>query len=1036
MADDSTLSEMPFYNISTHELVEHLLFLTDGIKNDICQNTYFHSDIVSTSNNELLKQMEFSYCTDSEFNKLVDKIENKIELSVFHLNIRSLNKNHSGLCHFLQLLDLDFDVLVLSEIWNYNLEFYTSILKNYTFYYAVPDGTNIGGVGMFVKNTFSCNELLELNIPSHKASRTESLWLEISNSKCKYIVGGIYRHPNHDINDFCLLLEKSMEKLTKSKIPCIIAGDINIDFGKYKAHQETTAYVNNLLVNNFLPMIIMPTRITAKSATIVDHIYYREGYNCNKELHLVSGNLWSDLTDHLPNYFIIYNESLKTNTDRPLVRLHSAKNIATFRDLLHNVNWDPIFDSVDVNAGYHYFSNRLEECYNRSFKLVRLSRKRSKDKHWITSGLKRSSQRKNKLFRKWLLTRSPKDEEKYKNYRRYFKQIATEAEKSYYADLFDTRCNSVKQLWSNLSSVASFTKKKSKNSISKIIIDDLDITDTKAMSDAFNNYFCSVGQNLQKNVNSSGTNSFADYLPAPAKDSMFCIPTTCTEVLQIISKFKNKKSPGPDYIGPQLLKEVANSVAHPLVHLFNLSLTSGKVPNSLKIAKVIPVYKKGSKHTVGNYRPISLLSVFDKILEKIMHARLYNYLNSNNLLYSYQFGFRRNHSTGLALIDVVDQIYQSLDNHEKVIGIYLDLQKAFDTVDHTILLAKLYHYGIRGNVYEWFKDYLSDRKQYVCISGINSELGNISCGVPQGSVLGPLLFLVYVNDIGYSVPNTTCTVKLFADDTNLFISRESVDDLQVDAGKVILQLSNWFSVNKLSLSLDKTCYTIFGVTESDKCKFNLKIGDVVLQQVEYSKYLGVLIDAKLTWQQHIDYVFSKVIKFTSIFYRISHRLNIDILKMIYFAFVHPHLAYGIEIYGNTYQTHLSRLIILNNKLLRILQNAAYETPVANLYAKFNTLALPDLHTFQVLKIVHKFIYHHEKLPYVFSTYFTKNSMWHSYNTRNKESLHLEFSRTSLGQRSVKYKGSSLWNTLPEELKYISSTKSFNNKLKELLVNQK
>ena len=188
-----------------------------------------------------------------------------------------------------------------------------------------------------------------------------------------------------------------------------------------------------------------------------------------------------------------------------------------------------------------------------------------------------------------------------------------------------------------------------------------------------------------------------------------------------------------------------------------------------------------------------------------MYTRLINYLNVNNILYDYQFGFRR-YSTTLALIDVVDEIYQHLDNRDMVLGIYLDLQKAFDTVDHNILLAKLANYGIRGVVYNWFKDYLNDRKQYVCISGTNSECGKITRGVPQGSVLGPLLFLLYVNDIGSSLHNTS--IKLFADDTNLFIFNNIVEDLQVDAMDKILLLNNWFVANKLSLSPDKTCYLV------------------------------------------------------------------------------------------------------------------------------------------------------------------------------------------------------------------------------------
>ena len=230
------------------------------------------------------------------------------------------------------------------------------------------------------------------------------------------------------------------------------------------------------------------------------------------------------------------------------------------------------------------------------------------------------------------------------------------------------------------------------------MLDGIYVSDTKVMIDSFNKYFCSICENLQAKFNPYDNNAFTTYLSPPVKDSMFCTPVTNDEIFQIIHKFKNNKSPGHDNIGPRLVKAVADEIVDPLCYLFNLSFLTGVVPNTLKIAKVIPIYKKGDKSSIENYRPISLLSVFDKILEKLVYGRLYNYLRDYNILYDYQFGFRRHHSTCLALIDVVDQIYQHLDNHEFVLGIYLD-QKAFDTVDHKMILTKLFNCGIRGNTH-------------------------------------------------------------------------------------------------------------------------------------------------------------------------------------------------------------------------------------------------------------------------------------------------------------------------------------------------
>ena len=270
-------------------------------------------------------------------------------------------------------------------------------------------------------------------------------------------------------------------------------------------------------------------------------------------------------------------------------------------------------------------------------------------------------------------------------------------------------------------------------------------------------------------------------------------------------------------------------------------------------------------------------------------------------------------------------------------------------------------------------------------------------------------------------------------DTNLFIYGKFAEDLQATAMHEITLLSEWFIANKLSLIINKSCYTVFGASSEEKLRINLNIGNTVLQQVEFSKYLGVYIDSHLSWQHHIDFIYNKIIKFTSIFYKIRNMLNLDILKMIYFSFVHSHFVYGIEIYANTYMKNINKLVILNNKILRILQNVSRDTHIVELYTKFNTLHIPALHNCQILKLVHKFTYHHDKLPAIFSNYFTRNYMFHSYNTRTKDSLRVDLFASSMGQRSIKYKGSTLWNTLPEEVKSITSTVSFVNKLHKILL---
>jgi len=713
--------------------------------------------------------------------------------------------------------------------------------------------------------------------------------------------------------------------------------------------------------------------------------------------------------------------------NRPLIRLHSSKNVERFRSLIDNIDWSNVYHFSSSNLAYNHFHEKIKDCYVKCFPEVRLSRKCAKDKMWITCGIKRSSNQKNKLYKKWVCSHDPSDEKNYRDYLKVFKQVTLAAQMTYYKDKFDIRINTTKQLWINLNKVCSFNKNKTTTSINKMSFDNKDITDPSEICNKLNNYFCSVGTNLVQSLNSSGNIDFMKYIPSPNKNSMFCSPVTPNEIARIIQRLPNNKAPGGDGINSKILKEICESIAFPLAHIFNLSFNTGEVPELLKIAKVVPIYKKGERNQPGNYRPISLLSIFDKIMEKLMCKRLSDFLENNNILYEYQFGFRKNYSTSHAVMEVMDNIYQNWDNHELTIGIFLDLQKAFDTVNHDILLKKLEIYGIRGIVLKWFTSYLNNRKQYTVLQNFESELECVTYGVPQGSVLGPLLFLIYVNDIQYAI--TDAKIKLFADDTNLFFHSKDTGKLFTLANAGMLQLSEWFIANKLSLNVDKTCYSVFGPTYKKDMALTLHINGKAIQNVNCCKYLGIMIDNDLKWKTHIDYIYNKLIKLVSIFYKIRTKLCNNILRMIYFAFVHSHLLYGVEVYANTTVNHLSKLITLNNKLLRILQNKSIKTHNSELYRTYFTLPLQLLHNFRILLFIHNYVHHRNKLPAVFSTYFEVNKVLHCHDTRQKNDFHVHAVQFEIGKKIIRNKGTKLWNDLPDDIKQITSPLLFKFRLK-------
>lgn len=334
--------------------------------------------------------------------------------------------------------------------------------------------------------------------------------------------------------------------------------------------------------------------------------------------------------------------------------------------------------------------------------------------------------------------------------------------------------------------------------------------------------------------------------------------------MQCNLSFKKEKTSGLDFINAKLLHDISPFISVPLAYIYNISLASGSVPDNLKIAKVIPIFKQGEPDRPNNYRPISLLSIFNKIFEKIIAKRLLLFWNKHNVLNQHQFGFRSGHSTTLALINILDDIYKMIDSGEFVMAIFFDIKKAFDTVNHSILLSKLEFYGIRGPMYDWFKDYLSNRKQFTRVNNISSTTQTINCGVPQGSVLGPLLFLIYINDI-FNIPDLLAIPRLFADDTNIFVSGKNFSDLFKLGNNVIRKIHAWMSANKLCLNQDKTCFIIFNNPSLTANSMQLLLNGAVLTQVNSIKFLGITLDDKLNWKIHLQELQSSLNKFCGIF---------------------------------------------------------------------------------------------------------------------------------------------------------------------------
>ena len=792
---------------------------------------------------------------------------------------------------------------------------------------------------------------------------------------------------------------------------CIVTGDFNINLISYDHHYPTERFLDNFISNSFLPSIHLPTRITYHTATLIDNIFIFQRKQKNAQT-ISSGSIYSAISDHLPCFLIIQYPTKIPKPHRPKVRVYNETNKQTFLNQLQQSDWTSVYNTDDTHSKFKIFYDRFTTLHNINFPLQTLSRSKARQKPWLTKELHKMRRTRDKYYIK--MTKGKIDKKEYNSYRNETRKKLREAETEYYNKLFDDKQNGMKSMWNHLGKMLNPNKTKNKVSIKRILSGDKNISDDISIAETLNNHFCTIGKNLADKLPKTKT-SFKQFLKKPNPTSIFLSKVTPNQVLEIIGHLKTNKSPGIDNIPNSLIKLSAETIVEPLTHIINHSLSKGIFPESLKVAKVVPLYKKGDEALCSNYRPISLLSSFHKIFEKLVKEKVLNFLSKNEILYKYQFGFRKSHSTNLALLEVVETLYANLDVDNYGLGIYLDLQKAFDTVDHNILLSKLSHYGIRGNALNWFETFLKGRKQFTSVNGACSKTSVIGCGVPQGSVLGPLLFLLYVNDIQNAF--TSATPKLFADDINIFLFGKDLKGLFSTANTELASLSEWLLANKLTLSIgqDKdTKFTLF----ANKQPTNLPKLSFQGLEVPFTttiKYLGVHLDNKLTFKEHITKICEKIKKYVGIFYHVRHLLPRKCLRVLYFSFIYSYLYYCAEVYGNVPNTSIKPLQLIQNRALRALQFKNRYQPINELHTNFSILKVSDMVHYKQSKIIHSLLTGAQRLPNVMKKLIVPTKKVHQHQTRQKNPVYCAKSRRAIGKRLLKCNASQYFNTLPTNI---------------------
>ena len=973
------------------------------------------------------------YYSLQDIKKLSKKKKN---LSIFHNNINGLENKFDLFQQSLQNSNFNFDIIAITETSQKesNGNFLVNVdLKGYSLF-STSTNTSKGGTAIYINESFVTQERQDLTI---KTNHIESVWVEIKNKRSKNIIcGNIYRHP-HDMyfQDFLEYLEETLSKISSENKEIYICGDFNIDLLKLDSNTKYKQFYDLMCSYGFAPKILQPSRITENTATLIDNIFTN-----NLENNVISGNIITDLSDHYSQFITISREKIDFKTIDVYRRDFSSFSIDCFRKDVSEQNF--YSNDLDVNAKFGNFYTKLEACVNRHAPLKRASPKKLKleCKPWITQDIQKLIKYRNRLFRK--KKKDPNNQNTLRLYKMFRNRVNREIKKNkkqFFNDYFDQYCNDSKKTWDGIKSIININKVKFPN-ISQLKVNEKIITTQKDIAQELNNFFINVGPNVEKQIPKNPKIKPQHYLTNRNTFELLITHISNEEVIEIIEKLENK-SVGPQSIPIKLLKLIPDLIIAPLCDIINQSFITGIFPDSLKLSKVIPIHKEGATDDLNNYRPISLLSIFDKIIEKLMHYRLYNFLQTHNVLFKNQFGFRKNTSTSFALIEIVERIRNSIDNKMHNCGIFIDLRKAFDTINHDILLSKMEHYGIRGITLKWFKSYLQNRKQFVFLNGVCSDIELINCGVPQGSVLGPLLFLIYINDL----PNISkkFTFFLFADDTNIFYETNSKLKLEKNVNKELKKLYTWLIVNRLGLNLDKTKFVIFHpYNKPNNLKINLRINKKPIKETQNIKYLGIILDSTLSWKDHTDKISKKIKRAIGLMYKIRPYVFSKTLLKLYYSLIFPHLIYGIESWGTSSTVSIKPLIILQKRAVRLItfkdkRQTDYSLPASNpIFNNLKILKFPDISMLYISRFVFRCL--NKLSTEQFHTWFKTTSNTYTYNTRSgtQNNLYLPYARTTnYGQRSIKYHGPKIWNELPIHIKKIETYATFTSMLKHYLLSK-
>ena len=765
-------------------------------------------------------------------------------------------------------------------------------------------------------------------------------------------------------------------------------------------------------------IITKATRIAKDSESCIDHIWTNR-----PDMYSSRDVMCCFLSDHRLIYTGRKNITIKRESKIIEARSFRKFNETNFESDLNDINWNPVGAADSPDEGWKQFVGLfLPVCDKHApIKKIKVS---DQQPSWITDdylNLRRQTQKAREIAEK---SNSTADWEKARVLRNKLNYLRNKLKSNDIQEKLNDNKNNPDGLWKTLKSIL---PGKTISEIPAVKTENGMVNDKQEVCNEINNFFCSIGETLAQKFDH--IDDECNELPKYEGESFKFEPVTEEQVYKCLNSLDVKKATGLDGISSRLLKAGAGPLTSPLTMLFNNSISSGQVPQKWKLSRVTPLFKEGSRDDVNNYRPISVIPVVMKIFERLIHNQLYAFLTQQNLLSSHQSGFRSMHSTLTTLTDVTDYILKNIDDAGQIVGgVFIDLKKAFDTVNHAILLKKLTSFGIMGMELDWFKSYLSDREQATKIGTTLSKSKGVCFGVPQGTILGPLLFTMYINDLPLTVSSDT-KITLYADDTAVFFASKDINEINAHLNAVLERITSWMEVNKLTLNAQKTKAMLFCTSYYNKKadELSLSMSGEHLEIVDQCKYLGVILDQNLKWDAQVNQTCKTVSKYIGMMYRIRQWLNTPQMNTIYKALILPRLTYCDAVWGNCSSTLCDRVERLQNRAGRAILKVPVRTPSYLIRERLKWKSLTNLRHDNLCLLVYKCVAGF--VPQYLQTSFTFVKNTHQYSTRGSAqgNIALNFKpRTESGRRAFFFRGAKAWNSLDEKLKspLPSSTKTF------------